>query len=114
LPVLAQVFGLLTPAPRASAPQPEALSLGTAPAPDPLRLLFPPAGSVIAGAGTLDLKAMGGVRPLSFLIDGAPVASLAPLRDTEWTPPGPGFYRVTVLDATGSVVHAAIRVDNGK
>jgi penicillin-binding protein 1C len=112
LPILAQVFGLLPPAPRASAPQPEALSLVTAPAPDPLRLLFPPAGAVIAGAGTLDLKAMGGVRPLSFLIDGASVASLPPLRDTQWTPPGPGFYRVTVLDAAGSAVHAAIRVED--
>jgi penicillin-binding protein 1C len=69
---------------------------------------------VIAGGGTLDLKAMGGVRPLSFLIDGAPVASLPPLRDTQWTPPGPGFYRVTVLDAAGSAVHAAIRVEDGR
>jgi penicillin-binding protein 1C len=54
---------------------------------------------------------MGGARPLSFLVDGAPVPSLPPLRDTEWTPPGPGFYRVTVLDAGGAAVHAAIRVE---
>jgi hypothetical protein len=27
-----------------------------------------------------------------------------------WTPPGPGFYRVTVLDAEGAATSVAIRV----
>jgi penicillin-binding protein 1C len=57
---------------------------------------------MIASAGPVDLRAMGGARPLSFLIDGAPIPSLARLRDTEWTPPEPGIYRVTVLDASGA------------
>jgi penicillin-binding protein 1C len=112
LPVLAAVFGLLPAAARAGAPPVLPLSLRVAPDPDPLRLLFPPDGAVIAGAGPLDLRAMGGARPLSFLVDGAPISSLAPLRDTEWTPPGPGFYRVTVLDAGGGAVHATIRVED--
>ncbi|MBW4024911.1 MAG: penicillin-binding protein, partial [Proteobacteria bacterium] len=112
LPVLAAVFGLLPPAPRAALAPVDARSFRVAPEPDPLRLLFPPQGAVIAGAGPVDLRAMGGVRPLSFLIDGAPVASWPALRDTQWTPPGPGFYRVTVLDAAGAAVHAAIRVED--
>jgi len=35
------------------------------------------------------------------------------LRQTQWLPPGPGFYHVTVLDAAGSAVHATIRVTDG-
>ena len=111
LPVLAAVFGLLPAAPRDPSPALQPLSLRVAPDPDPLRLLFPPEGAVIAGTGPVDLRAMGGARPLSFLVDGAPIPSLPPLRDTEWRPPGPGFYRVTVLDAGGAAAQAAIRVE---
>lgn len=110
LPILAQMFSTVTAAPRQSLPDTAMLSLALAPAADPLRLLFPPPGAVIAGLGPLALKAMGGTRPLRFLIDGAPIPSVGALRETEWQPPGPGFYHVTVLDAAGSAVHAAIRL----
>jgi penicillin-binding protein 1C len=110
LPVLARVFGLLPASPRSAAEAMHLLSFAVTPDPDPLRLLFPPPGAVIDGAGALDLKAMGGIRPLSFLVDGAPVASVGALRTTQWTPPGPGFYRVTVLDAHGRAAQAAIRI----
>jgi penicillin-binding protein 1C len=86
------------------------LSLAAAPEADPLRLLFPPPGAVIEGVGALDLRAMGGQRPLNFLVDGAPVPSVGALRQTQWKPPGPGFYHVTVLDARGGSAQAAIRV----
>jgi len=114
VPILAEVFGLLPAAPR-DVPRPamRMLSLAVTPEADPLRLLFPPPGAVIEGGGALDLKAMGGTRPLRFLVDGAPVPSIAALRDTAWTPPGPGFYRLSVLDATGAVATAAIRVRQG-
>lgn len=110
LPILARLFGTLPAAPRSALALGRMLSLATAPAQDPLRLLFPPPEAVIEGLGPLDLKAMGGERPLRFLIDGAPLASAGALRQTEWQPPGPGFYRITVLDAAGSAVQAAIRV----
>jgi penicillin-binding protein 1C len=114
LPILAQVFGLLPPAPLAGPESsPRMLSLAVVPDADPLRLLFPPPGAVIDGAGAIDLKAMGGTRPLRFLVDGAPLPSIAALRDTAWTPPGPGFYRLSVLDADGEVASAAIRVRDG-
>lgn len=113
LPILARLFSAVPAAPRRVMPQVQMLSLATAPAADPLRLLFPPPGAIIEGLGPLDLKAMGGERPLSFLIDNAPIASIGALRQTQWLPPGPGFYHVTVLDAAGSAVHATIRVTDG-
>ena len=113
LPILARLFGLLPAAPRHPLASPTMLSLAAVPAADPLRLLFPPPAAVIDGPGPLELKAMGGERPLRFLVDGAPVGSTPALRNTQWLPPGPGFYRVTVLDAAGVAVHAAIRVRAG-
>ncbi|MBR0678568.1 hypothetical protein GXW77_20565, partial [Roseomonas alkaliterrae] len=56
------------------------------------------------------LRAAGGRRPLAFLVDGAPVPHEPARREAAWTPPGPGFYRVTVLDAEGAAVSAAVRV----
>ncbi|MBB5691301.1 penicillin-binding protein 1C [Roseomonas alkaliterrae] len=110
LPVLARVFALLPEAPRegmrvmAEAPRAQAPV-------DRLRLLFPPQGAALAeGAGPVTLRAAGGRRPLAFLVDGAPVPHEPARREAAWTPPGPGFYRVTVLDAEGAAVSAAVRV----
>jgi penicillin-binding protein 1C len=110
LPVLSRAFGLLPEAPRegmrvvADAPRQQAPV-------DRLRLLFPPPGAALAeGAGPVTLRAAGGRRPLAFLVDGAPVAHEPARREAAWTPPGPGFYRVTVLDAEGGAVSAQVRV----
>ncbi len=113
LPILARIFSLLPAAPRRPVQRAPMLSLAAAPAADPLRLLFPPPRATIVGLGPLELKAMGGERPLRFLVDGAPLASVPALRQTEWRPPGPGFYHLTILDAAGRAVHAAIRVTRG-
>ncbi|MCR0984268.1 penicillin-binding protein 1C [Roseomonas populi] len=108
LPVLARVFSALPSAPRAAEGPVIARGAGAAPV-DGLRLLFPPSGAVI-DEGAVTIRAAGGRRPFTFLVDGVPVASGGARREAGWVPPGPGFYRVTVLDAEGGVVSAAVRV----
>jgi penicillin-binding protein 1C len=110
LPVLARLFALLPEAPLERA----TIRADVAPAAlgsDPLRLLFPPPGAVLAeGAGPVVLRVAGGRRPLTFLVDGAPIARDAARRDLGWVPPGPGFYRLAIMDAEGALVAAAVRV----
>ena len=110
LPVLAKLFALLPEAPLERA----TIRADAAPAAlgaDPLRLLFPPPGAVLAeGAGPVVLRVAGGRRPLIFLVDGAPIARDAARRELGWTPPGPGFYRIAVMDAEGALVAADVRV----
>ena len=107
LPLLARVFGLLPPAPRALPPSEKREALPSA---DALRLLFPPPDAVLQTDGTVVLRAMGGRRPLTFLVDGAPLHADPARREAAWTPLGAGFYRLTVLDADGAAAHAAVRV----
>jgi penicillin-binding protein 1C len=110
LPVLARIFALLPEAPLERAPtqaEAPASSLGA----DPLRLVFPPPGAVLAeGAGPVVLRVAGGRRPLTFLVDGAPLAPAAGRRELGWLPPGPGFYRIAIMDAEGALVAADLRV----
>jgi penicillin-binding protein 1C len=110
LPVLAKLFALLPEAPLERAPsRPDTpvVALGS----DPLRLIFPPPGAVLAeGAGPVVLRVAGGRRPLTFLVDGAPLAPTAARRELGWLPPGPGFYRIAIMDAEGALVAADLRV----
>jgi penicillin-binding protein 1C len=108
LPLLAEVFALLPPAPREVPVR--RTPLVSAPAPDALRLLFPPPGATLPEAGRVVLRAAGGQRPLTFLVDGAPVPADPARREAGWVPPGPGFYRVTVLDAEGRAAGVELRV----
>jgi penicillin-binding protein 1C len=113
LPVLAQAFALLPAAPREALPVRAApahrMALG-AEAADRLRLLFPMPGAVLAEGGSVTIRAAGGRRPLTFLVDGAKLEAERARREVAWTPPGPGFYRVTVLDADGAAARAELRV----
>lgn len=115
LPLMARGFDLLPAAPRA-APAPVRMAraeLGLAnPSQNPtaLRLLFPPPGAVLSADGPVTIRAMGGRRPLTFLIDGAPQPAEPARRELAWRPASPGFYRLTVLDADGAATHAGIRV----
>jgi penicillin-binding protein 1C len=110
LPVLARVFALLPEAPREGLRVAAEAPRQAAPA-DRLRLLFPPPGAALADdAGPVVLRAAGGRRPLHFLVDGAPLPNNPARREVAWTPPGPGAYRITVLDAEGAAASVAVRV----
>jgi len=110
LPLLGRVFDLLPLAPRAAPAPREHEVARVVEAGSSLRLLFPPPDAVLSGDGPILLRAMGGRRPLTFLVDGAPVPGQAAQRQASWTPGGPGFYAVTVLDADGAAVRAPVRV----
>ena len=110
LPLLARLFTLLPEAPR---PPPPELPHTTAVAQsrsDALRLLFPPPNASLRGEGSITLRAMGGRRPLVFLVDGARLPTDPARREAAWLPPGAGFYRLTILDADGQSAHSEIRV----
>ena len=77
---------------------------------DALHLLFPPAGAVLSADGPVTIRVMGGRRPLTFMVDGAPLPADHIRRDVTWQPAGPGFYRLTVLDADGTAVRANVQV----
>ena len=78
-----------------------------------LRIDFPVDGSIIEltaaransdGLRTyesLPLIALGGRRPLRWLVNGRPVTGSALSRQAEWHPDGSGAVRISVIDGTG-------------
>jgi penicillin-binding protein 1C len=86
----------------------------TAPA---LKIAFPPDGARIdlglaEGAhARLSLKAMGGSLPLTWFVNGLPVAPADLRRQSAWVPDGAGFARVSVMDATGAVDSVVVRLE---
>jgi penicillin-binding protein 1C len=81
-----------------------------------LRILFPPNGSRIelsASAGKPDpvaLKIAGGVEPLTVLVNGLPAAARSNRRTLFVEPDGPGFLRLTVIDAKGAADSVMVRL----
>jgi penicillin-binding protein 1C len=51
-----------------------------------------------------------GEQPWTFLVDGGPLPQEIARRDATWRPPGPGIYRVSVIDAGGDAAGATIRI----
>jgi penicillin-binding protein 1C len=58
----------------------------------------------------IQLKADGGVLPLTWLADGMPLAVDGQQRQISWTPPGRGFIKLSVIDAKGRVDRVTVRV----
>ncbi len=84
----------------------------------PLRIAYPPQDSEVelaslegeTGKMPVALKAEGGVLPLTWLVDGVPLASSLHRRDAFLVPPGPGFVHITVIDAEGHADREQIRM----
>lgn len=72
------------------------------------RIMFPPDGARIeltpgdnGRPEPVALKIGGGAEPLTVLVNGAPIVTPAGQRMMFFDPSGPGFARVTVMDANG-------------
>jgi penicillin-binding protein 1C len=82
-----------------------------------LHILYPPNGARVdlAGAGSspepLALKVAGGVEPLTVLVNGLPSSAPASRRPLFVQPDGPGFLRLTVIDAKGAADSVMVRVE---
>ena len=81
------------------------------------RIQFPLNGSRIdvdrSGNGqsaAMPVKVAGGVLPLTMMVNGIAVGEIDSRRQRLVDPPGPGFARLTVMDATGATDTVVIRV----
>jgi penicillin-binding protein 1C len=81
-----------------------------------LRIMYPPHGAQIELATTdgkpdpVALKVTGGVEPLTVLVNGVPVATQTGRRTLFFAPDGPGFVRLTVMDAAGAIESVLVRI----
>ncbi len=78
---------------------------------------FPPNGSRIeiaaprgAHAAAMPVRVAGGVLPMTMLVNGVSVGEIDGRRQRLVDPPGPGFARLTVIDATGAADTVVIRI----
>jgi penicillin-binding protein 1C len=92
----------------------ELVRTGTEQAP---RIQFPLNGSGIdvdrsggAQLSAMPVKVAGGVLPMTVLVNGAAVGEIDSRRQRLVDPPGPGFARLTVIDATGAADTVVIRM----
>jgi len=87
----------------------------------PLSISYPPDGAevdlgLLAKSGTADvgplaLKALGGVPPLIWMVNGVPVTAPEARRTAVWHPDGAGFTRVSVVDAHGATASVGVRLE---
>jgi penicillin-binding protein 1C len=81
-----------------------------------LKIMFPPNGArleLTAEAGSVDplaVKISGGALPLTVLANGAPLENATAKRTLFYQPDGPGFVRLTVMDAKGATDSIVVRL----
>jgi penicillin-binding protein 1C len=83
----------------------------------PPRIQFPLNGSRIDASGAdraslsaMPIKVAGGVLPITMLVNGVSVGELDSRRQRLVDPPGPGFARLTVIDARGAADTVVVRI----
>jgi penicillin-binding protein 1C len=77
--------------------------------------MFPPDGARLELAGgdqpnPVALKITGGRAPLTVMVNGVPLAAESSRRTLFFRPDGPGFVRLTVMDATGATDSVSVRL----
>ncbi|WP_420131159.1 penicillin-binding protein 1C [Rhodopseudomonas sp.] len=80
-----------------------------------LKIQFPLNGSRIdavsqASTGALPVKVAGGVLPMTVMVNGIAAGEIDGRRQRLVAPPGPGFVRVTVMDAVGAADTVVVRI----
>ena len=77
-----------------------------------VQISFPPDRAEVETEGDdpLLLKASGGVLPLTWLVNGAPITSDPRARQVVWQPDGSGFIKLSVVDAKGRVDRVTVRL----
>jgi penicillin-binding protein 1C len=83
----------------------------------PLRIMFPPQGAQLELSTGRDgkpdpvaLKVLGGAGPLTVLVNGLPIPDVRGRRSLFFEPDGPGFVRLTVVDANGATDSVLVRL----
>jgi penicillin-binding protein 1C len=81
------------------------------------RIQFPLNGSRIDVAGgdgapfsSMPVKVAGGVLPMTMLVNGVSIGEIDGRRQRLIDPPGPGFARLTVIDAKGAADTVVVRI----
>ncbi len=80
----------------------------------PVLIAFPPDRSDLEtdsqAPAEIVLKADGGALPLTWLVDGQPIAGHPDRREVVWQPEGLGFARISVIDAKGRSDRVDVRL----
>jgi len=63
-----------------------------------------------AASAAMPVKIAGGVLPMTMLVNGMAVGEIDGRRQRLIDPPGPGFARLTVIDATGAADTVVVRI----
>jgi penicillin-binding protein 1C len=82
---------------------------------EPPRIMFPPDGARLeladgAAVEPVALKIAGGAAPLTVMVNGVPLAPQGSRRTVFFAPDGPGFVRLTVMDARGATDSVMVRI----